>query len=46
MTRSRLFSLAVTMLVALAGLSVRTAPASITGTTGSAVLSTHPPACW
>jgi len=45
MIRSRLFSLAVTTLVALAGLGVGTAAASVAGTTGSSGVSSHPPAC-
>ena len=45
MTRSRLFSLAVTTRVALAGLGVSAAAASITGEAGSVVVRSHPPVC-
>ena len=45
MTRSRLFSLAVTTVVALAGLGVGTAVASIAGPAASAVELSHPPVC-
>ena len=45
MTRSRLFSLAVTTMVALAGVGVGTAAASIAGPSGSVVVHSHPPVC-
>ncbi len=45
MTRSRLFSLAVTTMVALAGLGVGTAAASLAGESGSAVVRSYPPVC-
>ena len=45
MIRSRLFSLAVTTMVALAGLGVGTAAVSIAGSAGSAVERSHPPVC-
>ena len=45
MTRSRLFSLALTSIVALAGLGVGTAVASIAGPAGSVVVRSYPPVC-
>jgi hypothetical protein len=45
MIRSRLFSLAVTTMVALAGLGVATATTSIAGAGGSVVVRSHPPVC-
>ena len=45
MTRSRLFSLALTTIVALAGLGVGTGAASIAGTAGSDVVRSYPPVC-
>ena len=45
MTRSRLFSLVVTTLVALAGLGVGTAAASVASPSGSVVVHSSPPVC-
>jgi hypothetical protein len=45
MTRSRLFSLTVTTMVALAGLGVAGAAASIAGEAGSVVVRSIPPVC-
>lgn len=45
MTRSRLFSLAVTTMVALAGLGVGTPAASVAGAAGSSALHGSPPVC-
>jgi hypothetical protein len=45
MTRSRIFSVVVTALVALAGLGVGTAAASIAGPAGSPVVRSNPPIC-
>jgi hypothetical protein len=45
MTRSRLFSLAVLTMVALGGLGVGTAAASVAGPAGSTVVRSSPPVC-
>jgi hypothetical protein len=45
MTRSRLFSLGLTTIVALAGLGVGTGAASLAGPAGSVVVQAYPPAC-
>jgi hypothetical protein len=45
MTRSRLFSLALTAGLALAGLGVGTAATSLAGPAGGALVSSHPPVC-
>ena len=45
MTRSRLFSLALTTTVALAGLGIGTAAASVAGPAGAATVRSAPPIC-
>jgi hypothetical protein len=45
MIRSRLFSLTLSTIAALAGLGVGTAAAATASPAGSGVVSSHPPAC-
>ena len=45
MLRSRLFSVALTLTVALGGLGVGTVALSMTSPTAARVMSSHPPVC-